>query len=567
MAERPFHDAIEEAYRRLEQISQQAQGEQPALAAAFAAALQEVGTSLEELRVAEEELRQQNEELEAAQAAEAEARQRYQELFEEAPDAYLVTDLDGQITAANRAAIALFGLEARFLLGKPLTTYLATDEVAEFRRELSLLKQEGEKTNWEVRLRPRSGPPATVSVAVRATRRREGDFAAPVRWTLRDVTEQKQLEEEVLRARHVESIGTLAGGIAHDFNNYLTALLGDIGAARRRVRGQETAEILERAERTALLASNLSQQLLTFAKGGAPITQPVSTKELIEHSVEFALRGSNLELRLSLDEDLWSAVVDEGQISQVLTNLLRNAKEAMPEGGAVEVSARNAWVGARAPQPLPPGHYIKIIIADNGPGISPEHMARVFDPYFTTKTTGSGLGLAIVHSIVTRHRGRITFRTNATGGTTFEIYLPATPQQQAPAPPPVTLRAGKGKVLLVDDEALIRVVVSSMLKDIGYTVESAASGAEAVACYRQAREAGQPFDAVLMDLIMPGGMSGEEAARAILNFDAAAKVIASSGYSTQATMAEYQQHGFRGIAPKPYTLATLSEALQEVMVL
>ncbi len=378
----------------------------------------------------------------------------------------------------------------------------------------------------------------------------------------------KQLGEERQKIEKLESIGTLAGGIAHDFNNILTGIMGNIGLAKRHVQPKSKAgERLVEAEKASLRARDLTQQLLTFARGGAPIKKLVSIAELIQDSTTFALRGSNVRCEFSLVDDLWSAEIDEGQINQVITNLVINADEAMPEGGILNIGAKNRVVKTRSALPLPEGNYVEITIEDHGVGISKEHLSKIFDPYFTTKQKGSGLGLSSAYSIVKNHSGYITARSKLGVGTTFHIYLPASEK-----PIPVekeavaeTAVAGKGRILVMDDEEVIRQLLESELTDVGYEVELTVDGAEAIEQYRKAKESGQPFDAVILDLTVPGGLGGKDVIRKLLEIAPDVKAIVSSGYSTDPIMADFKDYGFRGVVAKPYKMEQLEKTLRSLL--
>jgi len=383
-----------------------------------------------------------------------------------------------------------------------------------------------------------------------------------------DISERKQLEEERQQVEKLESIGTLAGGIAHNFNNLLTGILGNITLAQRYVEpGSQAADRLLEAEKASLRAKDLTQQLLTFSTGGAPVKKTASIAELLQESATFALRGSKVRCEFSLPDDLWPVEVDEGQMSQVITNLILNADQAMPGGGTINIRAENTVIKGKRDLPLPKGNYIKITVKDQGIGIPKKHLAKIFDPYFTTKQKGSGLGLATTYSIIKNHEGYITVESEVGVGTTFHIQLPASKK-----PAPVKAKAkkeapvgGKGRILVMDDEEMIRKMLSKMLPLDGYEVELAKDGAEAVELYRKARESGQPFDAVIMDLTIPGGMGGKEAIKKLLEIDPDVKAIVSSGYATDPIMADFKKYGFSAVVTKPYSFEELEKTLRNML--
>jgi len=385
--------------------------------------------------------------------------------------------------------------------------------------------------------------------------------------TVHDVTERKRAEEAMVRVSRLDSLALLAGGIAHDFNNILTGIMGNVSLSRLHA-GPDgaVAQRLEEAEKACRRATNLTHQLLTFAKGGAPIRTTASLAELIEDSVSFALRGSGVRCQLQIAEDLWPAEIDEGQISQVINNLVINADEAMCNGGVVVVEAENVPAGDCEFPALGTGRYVKLSIQDQGIGIAPDHLERVFDPYFTTKQKGSGLGLATTHSIIKQHDGAIAVDSKLGSGTTFHLYLPAS-DKPVPISPQVDqeLASGTGRILVMDDEEMVRDVGARMLTLLGYNVEFAEDGAEAIALYEHALDSGEPFDAVVMDLTIPGGMGGKEAIQKLREIDPDVRAIASSGYSTDPVMANYEEHGFAAVVPKPYQTQELGRAVHEVL--
>jgi signal transduction histidine kinase/CheY-like chemotaxis protein len=382
-----------------------------------------------------------------------------------------------------------------------------------------------------------------------------------------DITERRLMEEEILNAGKLEATGVLAGGIAHDFNNLLTGILGNIELAKLYARqDRKASERLAEAEQATLRAKDLTLQLLTFSRGGAPVKSAVAVQDLIREVVNFSLRGSKAKSDCSIPGDLWPIEADEGQISQVLNNMIINADQAMPDGGTVRVSCGNVEVpGANAPS-LPAGRYVKITIEDQGVGILLEHRSKIFDPYFTTKQRGSGLGLATSYSIIRKHHGQITVDSVPGRGSRFHIYLPASEGAVRPRETDAAaLPAGQGRVLVMDDETTVQESAGNMLRVLGYEVTVAADGAEALAAYEQAKREGRPFAAVLMDLTVPGGMGGKETVRKLLEADPNAQVIVSSGYSHDPVMARYREYGFRGVLVKPYRLRELGEAVRKAI--
>jgi len=387
-------------------------------------------------------------------------------------------------------------------------------------------------------------------------------------WIKLDVTEKKRNEEEIVKSKKIESLGILAGGIAHDFNNLLTGILGNISMAQHYLPPDHKAfERLEAAARASKRSQDLTQQLLTFSKGGVPIKKAASIAELIRDSVGFVLRGSKVNSDLSIPKDLWNAVIDPGQIGQVLNNLFINALQAMPKGGTISVRAENCLIGEASVIPLKAGKYVRILIEDQGIGISPENIQKIFDPYFTTKKTGSGLGLATAYSIIKKHDGLITVSSAVGVGTVFHIYLPAKPGSLTPLELSRSRKpdvSSKGRILVMDDEELIRDLAAEMLTDLGYEVSTVKDGAAAIAAYQEAGQSGDPFDVVIMDLTIPGGMGGKEALERMREIDPNVRAIVSSGYSNDPVMADYRKHGFVGVLAKPYTSDNVRSQLEAI---
>ncbi len=382
-----------------------------------------------------------------------------------------------------------------------------------------------------------------------------------------DITDRKKNEIERLRLSKLESLATLAGGIAHDFNNILTAIMGNISLAIIDLRENEyIGSILNEAEKACIQAQTLARQLLTFAKGGAPIKELISLAKKVTETGFFASRGSNVKCEFVFPADLWGVEADPGQISQVFQNLIINAIQAMPAGGTIRVRGENLAVRPGSDLPLDPGNYVKASIHDQGIGIPADYLPRIFDPYFSTKQKGSGLGLATSYSIVQNHHGHIAVESQLGAGTTVHVYLPATAQSKIePLPEKLKAVTGHGKILVMDDEEIVRQTLSKLLGYLGYEVMFARDGDEAIEQFIQAREGGQEFDAVILDLTVPGGMGGKAAIEKLLRIDPQVKAIVSSGYSDDPIMANFTEYGFSGVIAKPYRVVELSKVLHRVL--
>ncbi|MBN1227356.1 MAG: PAS domain S-box protein [Deltaproteobacteria bacterium] len=379
--------------------------------------------------------------------------------------------------------------------------------------------------------------------------------------------EQEKMQLQLLDVQKMEAVGTLAGGIAHDFNNLLAAILGNLSLIKVYTKkGDKVLEVLQEAEKASKQAKGLTQQLLTFSQGGAPVRKTASLVQLLKDVVLFALSGSKVKCALSLPEDLWSVEIDEGQINQVLNNVIINADQAMAKGGTITLSAENTIIKREDELPLKRGNYVKILIKDQGMGIPEENLAKIFNPYFTTKTKGTGLGLSISYSIIKKHEGYIAAESSSGEGTTFTIYLPASEKEQfMVADMEEHLLSGRGRILFMDDQPSLRNMIGHMLTYLGYEVELVDDGAKAVALYKKARQTTHPFEAVILDLTVPGAMGGLEAMKELLKIDPEVKAIVSSGYSNDPIMGEYAQYGFSGVIAKPFQIEELSKIISQVV--
>lgn len=375
-------------------------------------------------------------------------------------------------------------------------------------------------------------------------------------------------ETEIIYGDKLESLSILAGGIAHDFNNLLTAILGNIALAKScHELGNEAIARMDEAEQATLRARELALQLMSFARGNSPAVQPASVAETIRDAASFARHGTGIACRFNLPDNLWAVAIDAGQIQQVIGNLLLNAHEVMPDGGTVSIGADNITVPGERPLPLKPGKYVAVHISDRGGGISAKNLSRIFEPYFTTKPGGSGLGLATTRIIMQHHHGHIAVESQPGEGTTFHLYLPASrePAPVTAAKPVSAAPRRQGNILVMDDEDVIRRLLTHILEDIGYRVDTTVHGGETVAAYRQAAAVGRPYDAVILDLTVSGGMGGRETIRRLREIDPKVRAIVSSGYCDDPVMANYAAHGFKDVVTKPYTVDELETVLSRVL--
>ncbi len=423
-----------------------------------------------------------------------------------------------------------------------------------------------ETGEMEFRILTKDGETRWLSHTCRPVFNEKGDYLG-TRGSNRDVTRNKKLEEEVLTARKLEAIGVLAGGIAHDFNNLLTVIVGNVSLLKHIMAGNSAAHArLDEAERASLRARDLTQRLITFAGGGAPIRETISIVGLVKEVCELAVRGANVRCETFFAEGLPPVNVDKGQIRQVLGSIIINACEAMPDGGAVMIRVTCASGKGNALSG-PAEEFVEITLEDQGGGIAEEHLRNVFDPFFTTKKKKSGLGLASAYSIVQQHGGQITVESRVGKGTVFTVRLPSSrvaAASESPDAGPVAC-AEKKKILVMDDDNMLRAVVVDILDTIGFEGVAVSDGVEAIEAYRRAKGTGEPYAALIMDLTVPGGMGGAEAMEKIIEIDPEARGIVSSGYSTNPVMSDHERYGFRGVIAKPYRIQELREVLEKVI--
>ncbi len=498
-----------------------------------------------------------------------ESERRFRETLENANLIAVQLDEAGNITFANKHLAALTGYTLEEITGR---NWMDLFIPAELREEIREVHAENIRSpqivqQYENEILARTGERRLIVWTNSHMRGASGAVIGVTSLGL-DITEHRRLEEQLRQTQKLESIGTLAGGIAHDFNNLLQGIFGYLSMARISISDREKAlAMLEQAEKALHLSVNLTAQLLTFSKGGKPVKKRVRLPQLIENAVKFALSGSRSSCQTGLPTQLWPVLADEGQISQVIQNIVLNADQAMPLGGTIEITALNREVpGEGTPGVLAKGRYVVVSIRDSGVGIPQEYLQKIFDPYFTTKEKGSGLGLATSYSIIRNHGGLIEVASETGKGTTMTIYLPAdgpgAEDRQEPAPAETS---GKGKILVMDDEDVVRNVVGELIRALGHEVELAEHGEAALDRYRAARDAGRPFDLVILDLTIRGGMDGAETLKRLREIDPDVKAVVSSGYSDDAAMGEYIRQGFIASLRKPYTIEGLSKTLSDLI--
>ncbi len=389
-----------------------------------------------------------------------------------------------------------------------------------------------------------------------------------------DPEPDKRIQDKLQKIRNLESIAALSGGIAHDYNNLLTVIIGNISLIQSYIEPDDMiAGLLEEALEASMTAKSLTRKLITFAKGGAPIMETASIAPVIENATEFTLSGSNIKCEFSIPDDLWLVKIDKTQIGHVIHNLVMNAREAMPDGGIIKVTAKNVNISQET-RGLKKGNYVKLSITDQGVGISKEILGKIFDPYFSTKNMGTqkgmGLGLSICHSIIKKHNGDIVAESFSETGTSLHFYLPASKetivtQKFSKVSEKEKLILGKGRILVMDDERMVIKITGHLLNRLGYDASFSKDGAQAVKMYKKAMELQNPFDAVILDLTVRGGMGGKEAIKKLIEIDPKVRAIVSSGYSNSPVITSYKDYGFIGVIAKPYNINELSKKLNEVL--
>ena len=482
-------------------------------------------------------------------------------------EAVIATDTEGLVSMMNDRAQILTGWLREEAVGQNMGVVLrlSREETREWYGNLArMVLDTGEV--WDLAdsaiLTSRDGTEKVVTWSMAPIQDPQAGVCGVV-FVLRDISERRRLERELARIEKLEAVGLLAGGIAHDFNNLLTSVLGNLTLAKlRSTPGSEAVERLTAAEQAVTSARSLTQQLLTFARGGSPVKENVQVGGRVQETVALALRGARTTARVDLADDLHAVEADLDQLGRALANLIINADEALGDGGEIRVAVRNVSLGTSSVLPLSPGAYVRIGVADDGPGIPAEDLARIFDPFFSTKDGRTGLGLAISHSIVNNHGGHIEVVSSAGAGAEFRVYLPSVEAEaivEVPAPP------RGGRVLVMDDEPMICEILAEALPMFGYEVEFARDGRAAMDHYRSAMGTADAFDVVIMDLRIQGGMGGEEAIQNLRQIDPDIRAIVSSGYSDDPIMANHADHGFQAVLRKPYKIMELRDVLAGVL--
>ncbi len=502
-----------------------------------------------------------------------ESRESLAVTIESIADGVISTDISGRIVVFNRVAELLTGCNHDWAIGKKLDTVFNIIDSNE--QEINCIpinciedKSKCYRHDSGIKLVSADGTKRYVSISESQLRNDKGEYTGVV-VAFRDITDTKKAEDELLKARKLDSIGLLAGGIAHDFNNLLGIIQGYVDLASHSTDlPEKTQKYLQKAGKASEQAACLTQQLLTFSKGGEPIRKAANIAEIIYQSTDFSLHGSNIHVSYHCDDDLWVADIDSGQISQVLQNMVINARQAMPNGGCLDISCENAELENPADGQGSVQRFIKVVVKDSGSGIAQEIIGSIFDPYFTTKQEGNGLGLALSYSIIKKHGGNILVESTLGEGSSFTLFLPVADQ-----PVDVSLEQDQmtersmsnTRILIMDDDETLREVTSEMLEELGYAVAQAADGGAALSQYKTAMGTDNTIDLVIMDLTIPSGIGGKDAIKLLQEIDPEAKALVSSGYCNDPVMANYRDYGFLGAIKKPYNLSDLNDAITAVL--
>lgn len=530
-----------------------------------------------ELQVHQIELEMQNDELRRAHAELDAARARYFDLYHLAPMGYASINEKGLFLEVNLTAATLLDVPRGVLIKQPITRYILPEDQTIYYRHRKELFDSGEPQACEVRMMKKDG--TLFWARLEAIVSQDDDGSQVCRLTMSDISARKQAEDEHLKLEHLkleqqiqqtqklESLGVLASGIAHDFNNLMGGIFGYIDLAMEKSTDPIITQYLTKAMTTIERARGLTGQLLTFAKGGAPVQKITALFPFVEETVHFALSGSNVSCRFDVMDNLWMCNIDRNQIEQVIDNIIINAEQAMPNGGTIEITARNVSLEGNEFAFIAKGHYVCLSIKDTGIGILKESLPHIFDPFYTTKSKGHGLGLATCYSIIHRHGGTIDVESEPGRGSTFHVYLPASTDVASVVGLPEVTHAGSGTFIVMDDEDVMRDTIRNMLQTFGYTVVCMHDGREAIHFFTQEANEKRPIAGMILDLTVPGGMGGKTAVAEIrrLSLNADIPIFAASGYADDPVMKNPEAFGFTASICKPFRKSELAEMLEKKM--
>ncbi|OQY32538.1 MAG: hypothetical protein B6241_10680 [Spirochaetaceae bacterium 4572_59] len=496
-----------------------------------------------------------------------ESKERYQTIIETTSQGFILVDSEMKIIEVNQSLCDMTAYTRDELIGKPSLDFINEENEIIFNGQIQQITDILHRS-YEISLKKKNGETCPTIVNATTLVDEKGNYDGSF-GLITDLTDRKRAEAEFQKIDKLESLGTLAGGIAHDFNNILTGIYGYISLLQTQLpENNSSTEYFNEIQKSMKRAVQLSRQLMTFSKEDNAVKENINLGDVIREVIKFNLSGSTLKPVFEESDHLWIVEADKGQIQQVFSNLTINAKQASPEGGHLFVTMQNSEIREKEIPGLESGKYIKIRVQDEGSGIDSKDLDKIFEPYFTTKKFGNGLGLATVYSIIKKHNGHIVIESEIAKGTTFTIFLPAVESQKIDHKcKPVVEAVSKKqllKILVMDDEEMIRFLFSEILEKIGHVAETVSNGEEAVKKYKESMEKGNRFDIVILDLTIPGGMGGVETVKHILDMNSDAKVIACSGYSNNFVMADFLEYGFKGIISKPFTIEKVTEVINSI---
>lgn len=500
-------------------------------------------------------------------AAELEQQRRlFQDVLKNSSSFIYACDREGRFIIANKSLADSLGTTPAAMLGQKREKYLSPEAARLHHANDEQVLSVAQARVFEETLATSSG--VLYYYSVKFPLKDANGKIYGVCGISSDITERKNAERmmaEMANMQRVESLGALAGGIAHDFNNMLTGIMANLSLLSARSAGGDNSEIIRDTLEATRSAQALTTHLLAFSRGGKPVKREFCLEKALRDIFSLATRGASAAHELSVQDGLWSVEGDEGQLKQAINNMLINALQAMPSGGTLNLTAGNAELSG-GESPLPPGKYVRVTVSDTGIGIPKEYLPRLFEPYFTTKTQGHGLGLSMTWSVIKNHGGHISASSEPGKGSRFEVLLPATGRLVKAGSAPVReVVKGAGRVLMLEDEDIVVRAARRMMSELGYECEVTADGAETLARYAEEKAAGKPFDAVIMDLTIPGGMGGKEAGAELRRLHPEAVIIVSSGYSEEPVMADYRAFGFDAVLPKPYRYEDLADTLSRLL--
>lgn len=489
---------------------------------------------------------------------------KYTDFFDFAPLGYFIFDQNGLVLEVNHTGAGQLGQEKANLINQPVDSFVAQGYRDMFLMHLRQVFQSQVRQVCELKLRSGNGMEFYARLESIGVRDSQGNFSH-YRTIASNISKRKRMEEELQRTQRLKSVGVMAGDIAHEFRNIMMIIVSVLSLAKLHFDAEDKVfNLLTQAENAAMRANDLTQRLTSFFRSEVPAKKNAALTELLKNTGNCPIKGSGVNPVYSLPDDLWPVEIDERQIGQVISTLIMHADQAMPEGGEIKVTAENVVVGPDESLPLKDGKYVKVSVKDQSWGLQKEDLQRVFDPCFSSTAIGNGLGLAASYLIIRKHGGHLSAESELGSGTTFFFYLPAARQRTS-----LLCRDSEQKsyverrrILLMEDEVIVRNTAGQMLEYFGYEVEFAWDGVEAISLYKQAKESGHPFYVVIMDLSVPGGMGGMEAVQELLRVDPDVKAIATSGYIDDLVMSDFKRYGFTAAIAKPYQIQELAKTLE-----